>query len=62
MKKFLSMVALSTMLLYLAACDEDDETFDLPLIQVVSANLEQRAGEAIDVTASVVADGGIKTI
>lgn len=55
-------MALASMLVYFAACDEDEETFDLPTIQVVSANLEQRAGEVIDIPVSVVADGGIRTI
>lgn len=55
------MIAIASMLALTWACD-DEETFDLPTVQVVSASLEQRAGESIDITASVVADGGIKTI
>lgn len=55
------MIAIASMLAFTWACD-DEETFDLPTVQVVNASLEQRAGESIDVTASIVADGGIKTI
>src|SRR5690606_24900644 len=44
------------------ACDDDDPVFEPPTIQVVNAALEQRAGEVIEVSASVVAQAGIRTI
>jgi hypothetical protein len=48
----------------LSSCDGDDdnETFDPPLIQVVEGQIQQRAGQAIDVEASVIADAGIKSV
>ncbi|MEX2231700.1 MAG: hypothetical protein WD824_06050 [Cyclobacteriaceae bacterium] len=62
MKKFLSMLAIVSLITSFIACDDDEEVFDLPTIQIVNTTLEQRAGEMIEVDASVVADAGIKTI
>lgn len=62
MKKFLSMFAIAAATSFFTACDDDEEVFDLPTIQIVNTALEQRAGETIDVDASAVADAGIKTI
>jgi hypothetical protein len=62
MKKFLSMLAFASLATSFMACDDDEEEFDLPTIQIVNTTLEQRAGEIIQVDASVVADAGIKSI
>ena len=62
MKKFLSMLAFAALALAFIACDDDDEVFDFPTIQIVNTALEQQAGEAIEVNASVVADAGIKSV
>ena len=56
------MLAIAAMTAFLTACDDDEEVFDIPSIQIVNTTLEQRAGETIDVNASVVADAGIKSI
>lgn len=65
MKKLFSLIAAFTAVggaLIFSSCDDDDETFDLPTIQVVNPSLQQVAGKSVDVTASVVADGGIQTV
>lgn len=63
MKKFLSMMAIASLVTSFIACnDDDDPSFDPPSIQVVNTNLEQRAGESIAVTASVFADAGIESV
>src|SRR5687767_6964100 len=62
MKNLLAMLAMSAMVTTFVACDEDDPTFELPTIEIVNTTLEQRAGEVIEVNASVFADAGIKTI
>jgi len=66
MKKVLSLlgalVAVGGAFTFSSCDDDDDERFDLPSIEVVDATLEQLAGEVVDVSASVVADGGIQTV
>src|SRR5690606_32076690 len=63
MKKVLFPLSIALIAALFVACDDDeDPAFDLPTIQVVTGSLEQRAGESIDVNASVVADAGIKRI
>src|SRR5688500_9882246 len=65
MKKLFSLIAAFAVVggaLTFSSCDDDDEPFDLPTIQIVAASLEQVAGQSIDITASVVADAGIKTV
>lgn len=61
MKKFVSMLAIAALITSFVACD-DEEVFDLPTIQIVNTALEQRAGETVEVNASVVADAGIKAV
>ena len=59
MKKVLFPLSIALIAALSVACDDDeDPAFDLPTIQVVTGSLEQRAGESIDVNASVVADAG----
>jgi hypothetical protein len=67
MNKILSLVAAFFLIgtaLTISSCDSDDDEdqFDLPSIQIVEDELQQRAGLAIDVEASVIADAGIKTV
>lgn len=67
MNKILSLPSaffLLTSALMLTSCDDDDpeEEFDLPSIEIVEGALEQRAGMAVEVEASVLADAGIKTV
>src|SRR5687767_4532237 len=61
MKKILSMLAIVSLVTSFIGCDED-ETFDAPTIEIVNTDLEQRAGEVIEIDASVVADAGVKSI
>lgn len=61
MKKILSMLAIASVATTFISCDEDPVSAP-PSIQVVSAALEQRAGESVDVNVSIIADAGIKTI
>lgn len=56
------MLAIAAIVTSFTGCDDDEEVFDLPTIQIVTPSLQQRAGEIIEVNASVVADAGIKTI
>lgn len=56
------MLAFASLITAFVACDDDEEVFDLPTIQIVNTNLEQRAGEMVEVNASVVADAGVKSI
>src|SRR5688572_22287579 len=65
MTKLFSLIAAFAVVggaLTFSSCDDDEPSFDLPTIQIVAASLEQVAGQSIDVTASVVADAGIKTV
>jgi hypothetical protein len=66
MKKILSLlgalVVVGGAFTFSSCDDDDDEKFDVPSIEVVDATLEQLAGEVVDVSASVVADGGIQTV
>ncbi len=62
MKKLSSMLAIvASLITSFVACD-DEELFDLPTIEIVNEALEQRAGEIVEVNASVIADAGIRTI
>jgi hypothetical protein len=49
-------------LFMLNACDDDDESFEPPVIQAVSSTLTEEAGNAVNATVAVFADAGIKTI
>jgi hypothetical protein len=66
MNRILSlMMAFSLMgsVVMLSSCDDDEpENFDPPSISVVETALEQRAGQMIEVEASVIADAGIKSV
>jgi hypothetical protein len=66
MNKVLSLFGyifvLGTTLTFTACDDDEPEEFDLPSIQIVETELEQRAGLEIEVEASVIADAGIKTV
>lgn len=64
MKKFLSMLTFAAMVMSFAACDEDDDgtKFSNPEIVAVGESISEMPGETAEISLSVSAEAGIKTL